>query len=468
MANTIKISKSKNLIFKKLSFLYLVFILFLFLSSPGQFVEHYQNLVPGQQSLVAHLEERLNDFEPTEASQSQLKELSIATLAQIKALEQDYVAYRQQNHISGEKLKENHFANDEVLKGPKGERLQGLLRDFVVQFRSLGGKDLEKKLMKPLDFGDQAQAALPFFFQDTPNGVVQSIFLHFQSIILINTLNRLEGEEVSLKNPEVQPIGNLDLIQNFKKVLAPGEKLLFKVKAEEAEENALQVWINQEELNPVSADSIYAYYEYTPLMTGHYSVDILYSKSHYYHNFVVNKAGFKFEQDRSSFLAQVGEEHVITLNPSYLPKEGLSFSSEHADVKFEANQLRITPFHPGAFTVYLNEEGAIVDSLNLYAKDVGIIDVALMDIAGNQDVSDDAIRLEAVNPFWQVVNFNLNITYPNGRQKVLHNATRFLRPDLKEYIQSAPAGSLLAFEEIKVIGKNGETYRDGRTLIKRK
>lgn len=468
MANTIKISKSKNLIFKKLSFLYLVFILFLFLSSPGQFVEHYQNLVPGQQSLVAHLEERLNDFKPSEEGQSQLKELSLNTLMQLKTLEQDYVAYRLQNRISGEKLKENHFANDEVLKGPKGEQLEGLLRDFVVQFRSLGGKDLEKKLMQPLDFGDQAQAALPFFFQDTPNGVVQSIFLHFQSTILINTLNRLEGKAVRLKNPEVLPIGNLDLIQNFKRVLAPGEKLLFKVKAEESKTNALQVWINQEELKPISADSVYAYFEYVPLMTGHYSVDILYSNSHYYHNFVVNKAGFKFEQDRSSFLAQVGEEHVITLNPSYLPKEGLSFSSEHADVKFEANQLRITPFHPGAFTVYLNQEGSSIDSLNLYAKDVSIIDVALMDIAGNQNASNEAIRLEAVNPFWQVVNFNLNITYPNGRQKVLHNATRFLRPDLKEHIQAAPSGSLFAFEEIKVIGKNGETYRDGRTLIKRK
>lgn len=468
MANTIKISKSKNLIFKKLSFLYLVFILFLFLSSPGQFVEHYQNLVPGQQSLVEHLEARLNDFKPQEAAQGQLKELSLKTLSQLKALEQDYVAYRIENRISGEKLKENHFANNEVLKGVKGSQLKELLQKFVVEFQNLGGKDLERKLMNPLDFGDQAQAALPFFFQDTPNGVVQSIFLHFQSIILINTLNRLEGKNVSLKNPEVQPIGNLDLIQNFKKVLVPGEKLLFKVKAQEQAEGALQVWINQEALHPVNTDSLYAYYEFTPAKTGYYSVDILFDNSHYYHNFVVNKAGFKFEQDRSSFIAQVGEEHVITLNPSYLPKEGIRFTSAHADVKFEANGLRITPFHPGAFTVYLHQDEVLIDSLNLYAKDVSIIDVALMDIAGQEEGSAEAIRLEAINPFWQVVNFNLNITYPNGRQKVLHNATRFLRPALKEHIQDAPAGSLLAFEAIKVIGKNGETYRDGRTLIKRK
>ncbi len=467
MPNTIKISKSKNLIFKKLSFLYLVFILFLFLSSPGQFVEHYDNLLPAQEELNSSLKSQLVAFDAETDKQKDLKKLSLETLKELEDIDEVYLNYSESNRVSGEKLKESHFANKEILEGSAGQMLPGLLESFVSEFRALSGRDLSVDLLKPRDFSNQSHSSLEFFFKDTPNGVLRSVLHHLQTVILINSLQSLEGKEVSLNNPEVLPIGQLDLIQNFKKRLAPGEKLLFKVKLA-SDDDELNVWINGEVLDYSHRDSVYTYYEFLPNETGIYNVDLLYQDQHYYHNFEVNKPGFRFEQDRSTFVAQVGEKQRITLNPSYLPYEDVRFRSEHAELKYQNGELAITPFHPGAFNIYMLHENEILDSIKLFAKDVSVVDVALMDIGGKENPADKAIRLEALNPFWQVVNFRLKITYPNGKQEILRNATRFLRPIIKEKIVDAPTGSLMAFEGIKVIGKNGETYRDGRTVITRK
>ena len=467
MANTIKISKSKNLIFKKLSFLYLVFILFLFLSSPGKFVEHYSHLVPAQDELNENLRQQLENFEALSDEHQQIKSLSNETLQDIEALQLDYQRFSESEKVSGEKLKESHFANDLLVKAQAGQDLKQSLERFVKGFKDLSGIDLSPKLLSPVDFSDQKHDALDFFFQDTPNGVILSILQHFRTTILVHSLQFLKGVGPSLNEPKILSTDQLDLIQNFKKSLAPGEKLLFKVKSEE-QANALKAWINGEELNPSAQDSSFAYYEYLPETTGYYTLDFLYQGRQYHHNFKVNKPGFKIEKDRSTFIAQVGEKQSITLNTNYLPFPEVNFNSEHADLSYENGILELTPYHAGAFTIYMEKAGEVLDSISLYAKDVNIVDVALMDIAGKENVIRESIRLEAINPFWQVVNFKLKITYPNGKQRILHNATRFLGPDLKESIERAPEGSLFAFQGIKVIGKNGHSYRDGRTIISRK
>lgn len=467
MANTVKISKSKNLIFKKLSFLYLVFILFLFLSSPGKFVEHYGHLTPAQDQLNENLLQQLESLDALSDKHQEVKSLSQKTLQEIEALQLVYQHYSEAENLSGERLKESHFANDKLINAQAGQDLKQSLAHFVQRFKELSGIDLSAKLLRPVDFSDQKLDALDFFFRDTPNGVILSILEHFRTTVLVHSLHFLNGEAPSLNEPKVLAVDQLDLIQNFKKSLAPGEKLLFKVKSEE-QASALKAWVNGKKLNPSSQDSAFTYYEYLPERTGHYTLDFLYQGQQYHHNFEVNKAGFKIEKDRSTFIAQVGEKQSITLNPNYLPYPEVNFISEHADLSYENGVLQLTPYHAGAFTIYMVKAGETLDSISLYAKDVSIVDVALMDIAGKENAIDEAIRLEAINPFWQVVNFKLKITYPNGRHKILHNATRFLGPDLTESIEKAPQGSLFAFQGIKVIGKNGQSYRDGRTIISRK
>lgn len=467
MPNTVKISKSKNLIFKKLSFLYLVFILFLFLSSPGKFVEHYQNLEPAQTELNKALLQQLKEFKTVNIQQEELKKQSLASLKSINGLALNLKDYLQGATMSGEKLKESHFANEQLLKGKAGEDLLQSLEAFVKTYKASTGKDLSGDLLLLDDFNGQQHAGLNFFFKDTPNGALTSVLEHIRSLILMNSLQYLKGEKPSLQNPKALDIGALDLIHNFKKSLAPGEKLFFKLKAE-SEEKLFQAWVNGVSIDPKFSDSAYIYFEYEPPKTGHYSLDFLYEGEHYFYNFTVNQAGFRFREEQSTFISQVGESQSIFINPNYLPHPEVKFESKNAEIEFKNDELRITPFSSGIFTVYMLAEGKKLDSINLYAKDVKLIDVALMDIAGKENTGREAIRLQALNPFWQVVSFQLKITQPNGRQKILRNATRFLGPDMKEAIQNAPGGSLFAFQDIRVIGKNGNTYRDGRTLIRRK
>ncbi len=465
MANTIKISKSKNLIFKKLSFLYLVFILFLFLSSPGKFLDHYENLEPAQEAVIERLKEQMKNLPETEAKSKALKLETEKALATLEDLRENYHQYRATNHIAGEKLKENLFATKEVLQTNQGARLQSALATYNTAYQNFGGVDLSDELLKLLDHSDQEFEAREFFFKETPNAVIESVINHLQTTILLRSIELLQGEKAQLFKEEVLPAGQLDLIQNFKKSLTRGEQLLFKIRIPDSVQQ-LQVLINGEKLMPTEVDSAYCHFSYLPPQTGAYNLDLLLDDQHFYHNFKVLQPGIRINRSGSNFISQVGETQTLSLNPKYLPKGELEFKSKHADLKFNGNALEITPLHAGAFDVQMLWQGQFIDSIGLFAQDVSVIDVALMDLAGKENKVQKVAYLEATNPFWQVVNFRLRITKPNGKQVVLHNATRFLRSELREAILQAPRGSVLAFEQIKVIGKNGYTYRDGRSIIK--
>lgn len=465
MANTIKISKSKNLIFKKLSFLYLVFILFLFLSSPGKFLDHYENLEPAQEMVITKLKEQLKSLPENDTKSIAIKMETEKVLASLEELRENYHQYRIANHIAGEKLKENLFATKEILQSDQGSRIQSALSAYNTAYQQFGGTDLRDELLNLYDFSDQHFEAKEYFFKETPNAVIESVINHLQTTVLLRSIELLKGEKAQLFQEEVLPAGQLDLIQNFKKSLTRGEEFLFKIRVPDSV-SQFGVLLNGQRLAPNNVDSAYQYFRYLPPKTGNYNLDILLDDRHFYHNFKVVKPGLKVNRNGSNFISQVGESQVLRLNPKYLPEGELSFKSEHADIKVLDDGIAITPFHPGAFNVQMIWQGNIIDSIALYAQDVSIIDVALMDLAGKENNVRKVAYLEASNPFWQVVNFRLKISYPNGKQRVLHNATRFLRSELKEAIIGAPEGSILAFEQIKVIGKNGYTYRDGRSILK--
>ncbi|WP_421753409.1 hypothetical protein [Croceimicrobium sp.] len=467
MANTIKISKAKNLIFKKLSFLYLVFILFLFLSSPGKFLDHYENLVPAQEVVLEKLRTQLKELPEGDSKSQNLKAQTLSSLQKLEEIRAGYYDYRNTNHIAGEKLKENLFATNEIIQGSYGTRFQETLENFNQAYLEFGGSDLSAELLSPKDFADQEIQARDFFFKETPNAVIESVINHLETVILIHSIEALKGEKIELLKQEVNGADQLDLIQNFKKTLSKGEKLLFKVRLPDSIQD-LKVLINGEDLAPFLVDSGFQHFEYLPQAPGNYVVDLYLDQDRYFHNFKVTKPGIKLNRQGSSYLSQVGETQVLQLNPQYLPVGDLSFISEHADLSYENGQLKITPYNPGAFDVYMRLNDEKVDSLSLYAKDVNTIDVALMDIAGKENGLNQLAYLEATNPFWQVVNFKLRIKSPEGRDQVFHNATRFLRSELKEAIRRAPEGSIMAFENIKVIGKNGHSYRNGRAILKMK
>ena len=89
-----------------------------------------------------------------------------------------------------------------------------------------------------------------------------------------------------------------------------------------------------------------------------------------------------------------------------------------------------------------------------------------MDISGESADLKNANKLESKNPFWQVVDFDMSVTYPTGEFKKLHSSTRFLRNELRELEEKAPAGSVLVFDNIRLLGSEMGLTSKGRPIVK--
>jgi len=164
MGSTVQITQSKNLSFKKLSFLYLVFILFLFFSSPGQYVVHYSSLAQTQQELNARLIGKLKSFNSNIPSEQNLKNVTLECLGQLDKLKDEYSAYVESNKVYGDRLKENHFAEKTVRKGPIGSRITQIIDTYLAAYAQVGKRDLTSDLKTLKDFSDNSFGTVEFFF----------------------------------------------------------------------------------------------------------------------------------------------------------------------------------------------------------------------------------------------------------------------------------------------------------------
>jgi hypothetical protein len=91
--------------------------------------------------------------------------------------------------------------------------------------------------------------------------------------------------------------------------------------------------------------------------------------------------------------------------------------------------------------------------------------VSLMDVAGNTVTLSQANKLESENSFWQVVDFDMSVTYPDGTYRKLHSSTRFLRNELRELETKAPKGSVIICDNIRLVGQVGGTTARGESLV---
>jgi hypothetical protein len=82
---TVKISKSKNISFMRLSLFYLIFIVQIFFTSPGMYVLQYPDVQESQKMVNERLLSELNVFKPQISKHVELKK---TTLECLKTLEQ--------------------------------------------------------------------------------------------------------------------------------------------------------------------------------------------------------------------------------------------------------------------------------------------------------------------------------------------------------------------------------------------
>jgi hypothetical protein len=131
MAGTIRIKKSKALNFKKLTFLYLVFIVFFFLSTSGEFLHHFSALQKTQAGFNDKLLVHFNAQKASVPDEVLLKNKAGLAISLLDSLIQSYDTFALVNKVKGEKLKEQKLAKNVLNQNAVYTPLNQSLVDFI-------------------------------------------------------------------------------------------------------------------------------------------------------------------------------------------------------------------------------------------------------------------------------------------------------------------------------------------------
>ena len=205
---------------------------------------------------------------------------------------------------------------------------------------------------------------------------------------------------------------------------------------------------------------------YKPARVGDYSLEVSIEEKRLLASFEVVAPAFRFMRSSSSISGVVGEKFFITLDSVYVPKgDNVKFVSNAATVERKGMQLIVIPQKEGRFEISMLLGNQEADKASFFATSKDEQKVALMDVAGNTVSLSQANKLESENSFWQVVDFDMSVTYPDGTFKKQHSSTRFLRNELRELEIKAPKGSVIVCDNIRLVGQTGGTTAKGESLV---
>ncbi|MFM1762219.1 MAG: hypothetical protein RLZZ512_9 [Bacteroidota bacterium] len=465
MGSTVTISKAKNFSFKKLSFLYLVFILFIFFSSPGMYVTQYTSVANTQASLNDRLLQDLKAFNSLDPKELDLKNTTLDLVKQLDDLNNEYKKFAVETSVSGDRLRENNFAEKRIRKGAIGPKVVSIIDQYVAKYNTVGKKDLTNDLITPADFSGTKINNLDFFFKEAPNGVMSTAFEHLRTVFLYQSLIVLKGKDLELPKFEILTVEESDFIQRFKRNLILGEKLDVLVRPKK--KGALPtVKINGGvvDCKPTNGSDFRVIYQ--PSKAGNYSMEIMVGEDRVLTSFRVEAPAFRYIQEVSNLRSEVGGKFTITLDTNFVPKgDRVRFVSNAADVQRVGMILYVTPQKEGKFEVLMQDNGSNIDKATFFASMPRSPKVSLMDVSGNPVNMQSANKLESENTFWQVIDFDMAVVSPDGKTQRLHSATRFLRNELREAESKAPKGSTLIFDNIRLAGQNGGATTKGSPII---
>ncbi len=453
MARTITISKSKALNFKRLAFLYLIFFIFFFQSSPGEFVVHFQPLSNTQRTLNAQLRERLDAVEPIEKQDFILKTKSIETLNFLDSLELHFLKFSEGKTDKNSWLKEQKYTKQYITRDKIGNAINEKLAIFISTFP----ESYKPKLN--IDLGittEERIGAVKFpnrFLKEAPNGTIGAIIAHLKLVVLTQTLQYFKKEMLNAKLVNVSTASDSALLQGYKSNYYVGEEVVFDFFSRDSIEPIIS--INNERIKPIVNGRHFLVY-WNPNLPGDYELKAAVDEEGITHLLSVVKPALRFLETEQEIAAYLSEPLYLTLDLNGLEKiKDLRFVSKGAKIQRNENVLTITPEFEGRFEIDMLSGEILLDKKSVYALKGNPPRVAPKDIAGRETQLKTAHCLESTNPNWQVLNFNMTLCYPNGRKVELASNTRFLRNELRTLERTAPAGSTLLFHHIRLINKNG-------------
>jgi hypothetical protein len=442
-----------------------VFILFIFFSSPGMYVTQYTSVANTQASLNDRLLQDLKAFNSLDPKELDLKNTTLDLVKQLDDLNNEYKKFAVETSVSGDRLRENNFAEKKIRKGAIGPKVVSIIDQYVAKYKTVGNKDLTNDLITPADFEGTKINNLDFFFKEAPNGVMSTAFEHLRTVFLYQSLIVLKGKDLELPKFEILTVEESDFIQRFKRNLILGEKLDVLVRPKK--KGALPtVKINGSlvDCKPTNGSDYRVMYQ--PSKAGNYSMEIMVGEDRVLTSFRVEAPAFRYIQEVSNLRSEVGGKFTITLDTNFVPKgDRVKFVSNAADINRVGMILYVTPQKEGKFEVLMQDNGSNIDKATFFASMPRSPKVSLMDVSGNPVNMQSANKLESENTFWQVIDFDMAVVSPDGRTQRLHSATRFLRNELREAESKAPKGSTLIFDNIRLAGQNGGATTKGSPII---
>ncbi len=464
MGNTIKITKSKSFTYKKLNFLYLIFLVFMFFSNNGEYLRHYPSLFQTQSALNERLLTKLQKHKSTTPENQNLKALTIKYLADIERFEKAYVKYKGEKNLEGKKLYASDFINSKFRFKELGKEFERVNAQYQADFLKITKQDISSEFKKVKDELGVEFDLEDFYFQELPNTAFQNVMEHFKSKALYHSAIVIFGDDFSISRNDLVSMNQAKFIQKLKSKYSIGETVEFEVTTDDSKSVPV-VKIEGQSIIPKKMDSITYKYNFVPSNPGNLNLEVISGNKRLLSHIQISKPEFKVVTDKSLIDGAVGDKLNIRLAKDFKLPKGCQVSSTGAQVALANGELLVTPLVAGRISVSLIYNGEVVDDLFVFAHQAKTVDVALQDISGNETNIVKAYRLESKNTFWQVVGFRMTIIEPSGKKTSRRSATRFLRNELKALENNAAANSTVVFDEIRVIGREKGLTNTGKPII---
>lgn len=457
MSKTIKIPKSKNMLFKKLSFLYLVFILFLFLTSPGEHVFHFTAMLETQQELNERLISKLEfakRFRPDEATTVRNTKNFVGSIDEVS---KEYEEFADKFNIQGFSLKESGFSDKRIRGGELGSTIDATLKEYIDNAPENIQANLRSTLLRVKDDYGLTKNTEEFFFQETPNGVIQPILEHFKTVVLYQSVEYLDTSQVEEETVQLVSLDEANFITKMKGRLILGEPLRVGINTRDVTLTPTAV-INGEDVPLEQIDTIRYKLTYLPKRAGRYSIEVLLGEEKMLTSFRVDAPALRFLTDKSStYQVVVGEPKKLTFDESYMPwGKDVEFVSNSANVSRTGDVLTVTPYNEGKFSVELKQGARTIDKAVFFAKEPNKIEAKITDASGNEAEMQDAARIESTNPFWEVLSYSATIVYPNGSTESYSSRSKYLKNNMRDAMKGAPQATALVFDDIELISAKGD------------
>ncbi len=463
MARTIRISKSKALNFKKLSFLYLIFIVFFFFSTSGDYIRHFVTLAHTQSELNTRLKEQLNNYQTSIKDEQALKLKSVQALEVLDGLLKQYETFVGDKKLSAERLKEQKFSKEFLLANEPAQKLHVALSEFVSSFPASYQGALAADLGLKLEDILLKEPIKNQFLKELPNGAIGSILNHMQTVVLLQSLKYFKQEIEEGGMVKVTSTKDSSFLQGFKDVYYVGEYVSFDFFSRDS--TAPTISINQVSMTPQFRGRHYKI-NWTPTKEGTYQLEANIGEEYIRRSFKVIKPSMRFLENEQEIAAFIAEPLTLTIDISGLEKiKNLRFKSNGAEIVTQKDQIILTPKNEGRFTIEMYAGENLLDSRSMFARKGKAPEVILKDVAGAKTSLNNAHCLESMSPLWQVVNFNITVVQPNGSSKKLKSKTRFLRNELRSIEKTSPIGSTIIFDEIRLLNVNGISTTYGAPIF---